>query len=322
MESSEKVASGPNNTKCGTIYRRIYLLTLNEKTLEFYKDIIKYLTGLKSFQYLLCCEHIGQENKHYHIALQLKACLKLSIKKLHGAHIDSMKFGSINKIINYCRCLDNKHQKLGIKSVEIDEIGEVKLNGGFKTVREILESNEEELKDVDPKIYRICKEIKNEQREKDSFNDMLNEIRNECLKAPEVIYINGLPGQGKTYGAYKECVKIEEDNNKIGKLTIQNNFCSFINPTAENLIIEEFRPNQMYASDFLQLTDKYGYQANIKGGKQYVRPKRIFICSVLHPSEIYKDENNAQFIRRITKFYQAVDKELIECDLNDMRNYI
>lgn len=321
MAESEKVSSGRDNTRTRPIAKKIYLLTLNEKTLEHYEDVIKYLTGLKSFQYLLCCEHIGQENKHYHIALQLKVAMKLSVKKLHGSHIDSLKFGSINKIINYCRCLDDKHQRLNIKSVQIDEIGEVKLNGGFRTVREIMESNEEELKDIDSHLYRIAKEIKREQREEELFDKMLNEIRAECLEAPEVIYINGQPGEGKTYGAYKECIKLESDNKKIGKVTIENGFCSFVNPNAENLIIEEFRPSQMLASSFLQLIDKYGYAANVKGGYQYVRPKRIFICSVLHPNDIYKDENNAQFIRRITKFYKAEGKQLIESQLEQLVDF-
>ena len=38
-----------------------------------------------------------------------------------------------------------------------------------------------------------------------------------------------------------------------------------------------------------------------------IRPKRIYICSVKSPFEIYKDEVNKQFLRRISKFYTAIN---------------
>ena len=71
---------------------------------------------------------------------------------------------------------------------------------------------------------------------------------------------------------------------------------------AECFVIEEFRPSQMAAASFLQLTDKYGFRANIKGGWRYLHPKKIIICSIIEPEFLYhNDEINTQFTRRITK---------------------
>lgn len=121
--------------------------------------------------------------------------------------------------------------------------------------------------------------------------------------------------------AYVEALKIEESEEKIGRIHCDNNFCHFTNEDANTWIIQEFRPSQLSAANFLELTDKYGFAAPIKGGHFYIRPKRIYICSVKSPQQIYKDENNAQFLRRITKYYKAVDKHLYECTLKEMEDF-
>ena len=190
----------------------------------------------------------------------------------------------------------------------IYEYGEPRYTGGAYTIEKIKRMTTKEVKQEVPlHLTRIALEIKEQQHEEEILDNVLNEIRKDELKAPEVIYITGEPGMGKTYGAYKECCQKEPDNKKIGILQINNNFCKFTNPDAENLIIPEFRPSQIAAAEFLQLTDKYGYAANTKGGFKMIRPKRIYICSVKSPFEIYKDEVNKQFLRRISKFYTAIN---------------
>lgn len=320
MTTSGTTSTGSDNTKIGTS-RRMFLLTVNDKSIPFYDDIIDYLTNLKSFNYLLAVEHIGQENKHYHIAVQFTNVIKLSIKKLHGTHIDPMRFGSIQKIIAYCKCEDDKHKKLGITFKQLDEIGTPRLNGGIRTVQDALNASEDELKEMDMRFYRVAKEIRRDNQEKEGFFNMLKEIKKNELSAPEIIYVNGQPGEGKTYGAYVEALKIEEDIEKIGRINCDNNFCHFTNENADTWIIQEFRPSQLSASNFLELTDKYGFAAPIKGGHFYIRPKRIYICSVLDPRTIYREEVNKQFLRRITKYYVAKDKHLEECNVEQMKNY-
>ena len=129
---------------------------------------------------------------------------------------------------------------------------------------------------------------------------MLEEIKNDELKAPKIIYITGGTGKGKTYKAYKLALE-NYDKKDIGKLTLKNDFFDVINKSAKCYVIEEFRPSQIKASDFLQLTDKYGFRANIKGGFVSLRPEMIIICSIIEPEKIYKEEINQQFLRRITE---------------------
>lgn len=107
---------------------RNFILTLNEVTLEFYTDIKEYLTNLSQFQYFLCCEHIGQENKHYHVFVQYKNTKKLSLRRLHGAHLEKC-FGSAQQNINYVKADDKKHRELGIQGILIDEEGEPLFRG-------------------------------------------------------------------------------------------------------------------------------------------------------------------------------------------------
>ena len=301
----------------------MFLLTVNEKSIPFYNQIVDYLTHYKAFNYLLTVEHIGQENKHYHIAVQYTNPIKLITKEknTHGAHVEPGRFGSIQQIISYCKCEDKKHINEGITYKQIEEIGTPRLNGGIRTVRDAIEASEEDLQEMDMRFYRVAKEIRRDNQEKEGFLNMLREIKKNELSAPEIIYVNGLPGEGKTYGAYVEALKIEENEEKIGRIHCDNNFCHFTNEDANTWIIQEFRPSQLSAANFLELTDKYGFAAPIKGGHFYIRPKRIFICSVKSPKQIYKDENNKQFLRRITKYYKAVNKHLVEATLDDMEDY-
>lgn len=295
---------------------RNFILTVNEKSLEHYNDIKTYLTGLKSNTYYLCCEHIGQNNKHYHIYVQFKTPIKLSIKKLYGCHIDKSR-GTPQDNVKYLRCQDDKHIKKNIKSVQIDEIGEIRNWGGVSNIKQIKESTKEELEETLPiNLYNIAQKIKHEQEEEDIFMNMLEEIKNDNLKSPNVIYIYGNSGNGKTYNAYKYALKYY-DKKDIGKMSINNNFIKLINDSAKCYVIEEFRPSQIHASEFLQLTDKYGYNCNVKGGFKTIRPECLIICSILHPTEIYKDEINKQFTRRIKTFYECIDKQLVESKLED-----
>ena len=156
----------------------------------------------------------------------------------------------------------------------------------------------------------VLRLVKRQEEGEQNFFEMLGEIERDELKAPQIIYITGGTGKGKTYKAYKLALS-NYPKEDIGKLTLKNNFFDVINESAKCFIIEEFRPSQITASDFLQLTDKYGYRANIKGGFVSLRPEMLIICSIKPPEEIYKDEVNQQFLRRITK---RIDLNTIDPD--------
>ena len=300
----EMATALPGNTKTGSAKHRAYILTLNEKSLEHYEDIKEYILNLKSNTYYLCCEHIGQENKHYHIYCQFKTPIKLSLKKLFGSHVE-YTMGTPQDCIKYLRCEDDKHIKQGVKSIQIDEEGEIRKTGSFKTIREVKQMTQDERLDLPLNYKNIVDKINEEDKEKEMFMDMLTEIENDNLKGPEVIYITGPSGTGKTYQAYKLALK-KYNKSDIGKMLINNNFIKITNQDAKCFVIEEFRPSQIHASDFLQLTDKYGFNCNVKGGFISVRPQCLIICSIVPPEELYKNEEiNTQFKRRITECFEV-----------------
>lgn len=289
MATEEMATKARGNTKA-----RAYQLTLNEP-----KRLQELLQNMKKYKsltyYMVSALERGEEtqHEHYHVYLHFKTPIKLSIKNCCGAHVEHCK-GTFQDNLKYC----TKQGPL------TEEWGE-RPHQGLKTVEELREMD---ANDVPPQYYKIKKQIDEEEKAKNSFMNMLEEIENDELKAPEIIYITGGSGKGKTYTAYKTALK-HYKKNEIGKLTIHNNFIDVINEDAKCYVIEEFRPSQMSASCFLQLTDKYGYRANTKGSFVSLRPEMIIICCILPPNKIYREELNKQFQRRITKIINMDDDD-------------
>ena len=292
MASEVKASEARGNTKA-----RAYQLTLNQP--EKLNELIENMKSYKSLTYYMVSHlEVGEEtnHEHYHIYLHFNNMIKLNIAKCCGAHVEIAR-GSYNDNLKYLT-------KQGHLS---DEWGD-KPHQGLKTIKELREMNIDE---IPPQYYRIKKDIDAEKQDENNFLEMLDEIEKDELKAPEIIYITGGTGKGKTYSAYKLALK-KYPKGEIGKLTLKNDFFDVINKSAKCFVIEEFRPSQIKASDFLQLTDKYGFRANIKGGFASLRPECIIICSIKKPEEIYKEEVNQQFIRRISEIIDLdIDKDAL-----------
>ena len=284
---------------------RNFILTLNEATLEYYADIKEYLTSLAQFQYYLCCEHIGQENKHYHVFVQYNNTKKLTLARLYGAHIEVCR-GSAQRNMAYVRAEDEKHVMEGVTAELIDEEGTPRLRGGNYTVGYLKDlENDDEL----PAMYfNIHQKIKNKKKSDEAFYKMLNDIKEDSLRPIQVIYFIGKPGSGKTYNAYKYALDRYQPD-EITKVTINNNFFEFVGSCKDKcLVVEEFRPSQLHPSSLLQFTDKYGYSCPIKGSYKYVKPEMIIICSIIDPRNLYREEKhelNEQFTRRISHLYEV-----------------
>nr|BDF97693.1 replication-associated protein [Cressdnaviricota sp.] len=305
--ASDKMASlKTGNTKTVlSLKRRDWFLTVNESSIDYYEEIENYFLNLKSLTYYICVEHIGSENKHYHIFAQFNNSIKLSLKKLHGCHVEALR-GTPQEALTYIKCEDDKHIKNGITYKLIYEYGELRKHGKSMTAKEVMKANDEELKDLDFRFYNSAMKIKETENEKNTFNEMLTEIENENLKAPEIIYIYGEPGNGKTYGGYKLAMSKYEKPD-IGRIYINNKYFKIINENAKCFVIEEFRDSQLPISEFLQFTDKYGYTAATKGGFKTIRPECIIICCYKCPNLIYNNvnENHKQFLRRLTTIYRC-----------------
>lgn len=270
----------------GNTKTRAYLLTLNEA--ERIDELINNMKTYKTLRYLVC-GHLEVApttgHQHYHILVYFDVPIRLGIKKCIGAHIDIVR-GTVKQCVDYITKEGEPYLIYGEPPHQ-----------GCRTVKELKEMDSD---DVPPQYANIKERLSRKQRDEDNFFEMLDEIKNDNLKAPEIIYITGGTGKGKTYTAYKMALS-KYDKQDIGKLTLKNDFFDVVNERAKCYVIEEFRPSQIKASDFLQLTDKYGYRANVKGGFVSLRPEMIIICSIIDVDLIYKDEVNKQFQRRIKK---------------------
>lgn len=141
--------------------------------------------------------------------------------------------------------------------------------------------------------------------------NMFEEIIKNQLEKPDVVYVYGNTGTGKTYWAIKDAVTRYGKEN-VAMLRFKNNFAISNNPQADALILPEFRPSNIDAATFLEFTDGYGMILNVKHSQVYIRPKAVYICSIKHPDDIYKEEINEQFKRRITRFMDRNENPYIE----------
>ena len=79
---------------------------------------------------------------------------------------------------------------------------------------------------------------------------------------------------------------------------------------ADTFVIQEFRDTDISITKFLELTDMYGSWVNVKGGFEFLRPKRIIICSAKPVEEWYTyetKESATQIRRRICVRYEVSD---------------
>lgn len=287
MASNDKASTRIGNSKA-----RRFQLTLNQ--VEKYEQLKEYLIQHNTFKYLLSCKEKAPTtgHEHIHIFVCFKNSIKLSIKKSCGAHIECCR-GTVKQNVDYIKKDGNI----------LDEIGELpRERGGCHTVGELKQMEDpDELNHFE---LRTWERIHEKMRREQEFDKMLNEIRNNNLFGPEVIYFTGEAGMGKTYSAYEYAQKKYEDND-IGKITFNNGFADIIRPEAPCIICEEFRPSDLRASKLLEFLDKYGAAINVKGGFEYLRPKTIIFASIFRPQSLYEDqEKNTQFMRRIKHIYE------------------
>lgn len=276
---------------------RMYQITLNE--VDKWDDLLDYLwynrkQSQRDASYLIACAEKAPTTGHEHIHcfIHFGTPVALSVKKCCGAHIEKCR-GSVKQNIDYIRKDGNI----------IEELGEEPHQGYASTIRDLKTLNED---DVMPMFYNVYKKVKAEDNAKQNFFQMLNEIREDKLQKPEVIYIKGPSGKGKTYAALKYATQ-HYQNEDIAVLTLNNNFgCITGADNAKCIVIPEFRDSQISASEFLQLIDAYGHNLNVKGGFVNLRPKTWIICSIIEPNMLYTKakEVNKQFLRRITKLLE------------------
>ncbi|QIR82207.1 replication associated protein [Chicken virus mg6_2056] len=294
MATEEWQRNATGNTKSRSVQ-----ITLNE--VDRYDELMANLETYKSLDYFISCEEVAPTtgHKHIHIYAHFKNPIRLSYKKMCGAHVENCR-GSPQQNIAYIEKDGNILEEWGKRP-----------NQGVKNIGDLMECSSEEVPANLKNIYDKEKEKRNAEN---NFKNMLEEIKNDNLKGPKVIYITGDSGSGKTYKAYKLATE-QYNTDEIGKITFNNGFADIVNKEAKCFVIEEFRPSDIKGSKLLEFLDKYGCSLNTKGGFAYVRPEMIIIASIFHPKRLYNsEENNKQFIRRISELIELQKENKEETD--------
>lgn len=138
------------NTK--TFRGRHFLMTINERTIPYTMMIVDYINHWKTVNYILITEHIGQENKHYHLYCQFTNPINMNSEYTCGAHIEQ-SFGSPEQNYKYCMCEDDKHKEENIKAVKIYEQGEIRKTYSQYTIADIKKMEDSEIDDLPYKYF-------------------------------------------------------------------------------------------------------------------------------------------------------------------------
>nr|WDW25915.1 MAG: replication-associated protein [Canine stool-associated circular virus] len=269
--------STPGNTKPGVKKARNYFVTF---------WISDYPRGLpKNCTYLATCEDSTKDGKfHGHAFVYFKNPVGLTaVKKLFGQNCHVERPQKNSDCINYV--LNTEKRKYNFQ-----EFGQKPMDNGVHRMEEVLklDSTTAVMEQMPDTYVRYRKGIIDLMEQKKS--------KNRFYKEPEVIWIYGPTGTGKTREAFEDgAVNVEYANGFFSDWGDARIIC-----------IEELRGEIPYRT-LLKLLDGYHnyYQINIKGGYKYVDLDKIYITSPYHPEEVYKGQATKidsinQLLRRIT----------------------
>lgn len=289
-----------NGTENGTVPRgnsksRGFVLTIyNEEAKK------SFLKMEDSCRYMIYgeekCPTTGRPHWQAYIYFDNPRSHKALCKKIPKTHIETQsKFATWKENVKYCS-KDGKWKEFGDKP---------KCSGSI-TADELRVMNDEECIEANPRCWRSYRDAKDILVAKATHKKMLDDLVAKSNVPPAIVYLTGGTGKGKTINAYLKAVeKFGSDN--IGTIDFANGFANGVNLDAKCLVVPEFRSSDLKADKFLQFTDKYGCCLNVKGGQKYIKPEAIFICSIIDPKELYKNEEiTDQFLRRITDIIRFV----------------
>lgn len=259
---------------------RAYFVTFWEK------DYPRELPKKPQVQYMCTCEDSTKDGKwHGHAFIYFKNGVTMkAVKKLFGANCHLEKPHRNSDSIKYV--LNTEKRKYAFQ-----EFGVKPMDNGIHRMEEVLECKDvTEVMELMPDTYvKFRKGIIDLMEHKKS--------KERYFKPPEVIWICGRTGRGKTRKAFEDgAVNVEYSNGFFDDWG-----------DAKVICIEELRGEIPYRT-LLKLLDGYHnyYRINIKGGFKFVDLDRIYITSPSMPEDIYrvqctKEDGIEQLMRRITQ---------------------
>ena len=267
MEKAEK----KNQSKSSSAF----LLTLNQP--ERFDDLRNYLENLRPFQYGIAGKEEAPStgHKHIHIFVQFSKSVRLSLKKVEGAHIDK------------CFGTPQQNKKYVEKGDVIWEKGEMKTKG-FLTIKEVKNLEEREREALPIRFYNIVEKINTEEATRLVPKNMYKKVK--------VYYISGPSGIGKTTFA-KHLIGDQPFN--IVKYA--NGFWMGVGKERIALY-DDWRDSHMKPSEFLNFIDYNKQIMNVKGGFCVNNYEIIIITTIFRLATIYLEadgESRIQWERRL-----------------------
>lgn len=255
-----------------------YQLTLNE--VDRYDELRENLLSYKSLRYLIACKERAPTtgHEHIHVYVNFQYSIRLSPKKMAGAHIE--------------RCGGSPKQNIAYieKGEVFEEYGDRPHQGpmSVKDLKEI--KNPEDLPDW--RAYHTWKMIQQDNEEVDLEEEMHKEV--------EVVFFTGPSGCGKTMGA-KRLLR-ERGVKKYKHVSREDGFWHGVGDGTGAALYDDFRSGDMKAKDFVCFIDYNVQNMNVKGGNVRNQFNLILITSVERPEKIYKNikgEPREQWLRRM-----------------------
>lgn len=289
MESSIESSAHSGNTNLVRLQKsRNFILTLNQ--IERWETLKSYLCE-RNHTYILCCEHDGPSQPHYHVYIQFPNLTTLDISKLEGSHVEVSK-GSAQQNIRYCKALDDKHIVLGVHSKVIFEEGKPKLRGGCHiTYAQAKTMTQDQIDELGLRDASMVKKIQSEPKPIKVA---------EWRKDIKVYYIQGPSGSGKSFTA--QDLVVQHGYDSFDEVCYQEPFWMGISGQSEACIFDDWRPSTMKASEFIKFIDYNRHTVPIKGGFTINNYKLIIFTSVIPIEQIYASmmgEPRNQWLRRL-----------------------
>lgn len=262
-----------------------FQLTINNDSFD---QILSYLRSLKP-NYIIACKESAPTTGHihFHIYVQFPNARRLSLKKCEGAHIEKC-FGSPKQNIDYIKKDGN---------IVIEE-GAPRLNY-VPSIHQAKEMSKEEREGLSLNMYNIVNKINAEE------NKAINV--KEYYKKVEVYWIYGESGAGKTKWAVDNM--LDRNIETFNEVKYDGTFWHGVQESCNVCLYDDWRDSHMKPTELINFIDYNRHVMNIKGGTVRNNYSLIYITSLQHPDEIYKnviEESKKQWLRRITKIINII----------------
>uniref|UniRef100_A0AAU8H4S4 Rep n=1 Tax=CRESS DNA virus TaxID=3138951 RepID=A0AAU8H4S4_9VIRU len=272
-------AGGNTKTPASAAARgRAFQVTLNE--VDRYSELLAGLQSYKTLDYLISCKEQAPSTSHEHIHVyaHFRETIRLSLKKMAGAHVERCK-GSPQQNIAYIE-----------KGGEVlDELGE-RPRQGARSVKELMAIEKAEDLEDWHQYNTWCKLKAAPQPMK----------TDEWHKEIEVLYITGPTGSGKSSRAKQ--VLEERGIKEFDEVEVDNGFWLGVVKGKGAAVYDDFRSSDLKARGFIKFIDYNVHSLNVKGGSVRNLYNLIIITSIQRPKDLYSnlpEEAREQWLRRM-----------------------